>query len=200
MSIQPAQGIIGISRRKWLGLTIGVGAIALGGAYISKSSTQGLYAGNGASKLQVFDLQTAATLGALAQAVLPLGDGFPSIGDAKTIERIDEEVYFVSPEVRDDIKTAIRVIEYMPFIYGYFTRFSALDVGSRLAVLEKAFQSRFEIPRAVSSSLRLMVQLFYFGSSATWTRIGYDGPFAKVPPQMSEQRGYFAKLKQGEQS
>ena len=67
MSIQPAQGIIGISRRKWLGLTIGVGAIALGGAYISKSSTQGLYAGNGASKLQVFDLQTAATLGAPAQ-------------------------------------------------------------------------------------------------------------------------------------
>ena len=200
MSIQPAQGIKGISRRRLLGLTLGVGAATIGGAYLFSSAKQGASTEIGQMRLMTLDAAAASTLHAAAQVVLPSGDGFPSIADAKTIERIDEEIYFVSPEVREDVKTAIKVLEYLPFMYGYFSRFSALDMTTRKVVLEKAFKSQFEVPRAVSASLRLIVQLFYFGSSATWARIGYDGPFAKLPPQMSEQRVYFAKLKQGEQA
>jgi hypothetical protein len=41
------------------------------------------------------------------------------------------------------------------------------------------------------------VHLFYYGHRATWRATGYDGPFSRIEPILSEQRIYFAALKKG---
>lgn len=191
----PSSPLIGLSRRRMLGLSLGLGAALLGGGVLPTREARAM--GRGANRCLSFDASQAATLAALIGAVVPTTPGFPSAEDAEVLDRFDEETYFVSDEVRDDIRTAIDVLEYLPLLYGHFSRFSHLAVDERQRVLEAAAQSRFAVPRAVAGSLRMMAHLFYYGHRATWHATGFDGPFARLEPKLSEQRIHFAALKKG---
>jgi hypothetical protein len=152
---------------------------------------------SGTSRCLSFDEGQVATLEALIAAVVPTMAPFPAPADARVLDRFDEETYFVSAEVRDDIRTAIDALEYLPFLYGHVGRFSRLPVGACQHVLGAAMQSRFAVPRAVAGSLRMMTHLFYYGHPATWPATGYDGPFARLVPILGEQRVHFAALRNG---
>jgi hypothetical protein len=195
MHTPPSSPLNGLSRRRVLGLSLGLGAALLGGGLLPPHAARAT--ARGASRCLSFDAARAATLEALIGAVVPTAPGFPSAADAEVLDRFDEETYFVSAEVRDDIRTAVDVLEYLPFLYGHLSRFSHLGVEARRRVLEAAVQSRFAVPRAVAGSLRMMAHLFYYGHRATWAATGFDGPFARIEPKLSEQRVYFAALKKG---
>jgi hypothetical protein len=185
----PSSPLTGLSRRRVLGLSLGLGAALLGGGWAVRASARA------APRCLSFDAGQVATLEALIGAVVPTTPGFPSAADAAVLDRFDEETYFVSPEVRDDIRTAVDVLEYLPLLYGHLSRFSHLTVAERQRVLIAAAQSRFAVPRAVAGSLRMMAHLFYYGHRATWRATGFDGPFARLEPKLSEQRVHFATLK-----
>jgi len=197
MNPQPTSMLTGLSRRRMLGLTLGLGAVVLAGCARDDAGTR--RSAPGAGRCLSFDDRQAATLEALIAAVVPTTAGFPAAADARVLERFDEETYFVSAEVGDDIRTAVDALEYLPLLYGRFGRFSRLTPAARRSVLESAMQSRFAVPRAVAGSLRMMAHLFYYGHPSTWPATGYDGPFSRIDPILSEQRVHFAALKQGAQ-
>jgi len=195
MTPQPHTMLAGLSRRRLLGLLIGLGAAALPGC--SPEQPGARRAGPGAGRCLSFDDGQVATLEALIAAVVPTMAPYPAAADARVLDRFDEETYFVSDEVRDDIRTAIDALEYLPLLYGHVSRFSHLALEARQRVLGAAMQSRFAVPRAVAGSLRMMAHLFYYGHPATWAATGYDGPFARIAPILSEQRIHFAELRGG---
>ena len=171
-------------------------AVGLGAALLSGCAPGGPEAGRRGRCLS-FDDGQVATLEALIGAVIPTESPFPAATDARVLDRFDEETYFVGAEVREDIRTAVDALDYLPLLYGHFARFGHLPLGARQRVREAAMQSRFALPRAVAGSLRMMAHLFYYGHPATWPATGYDGPFSRIEPILSEQRVEFAALKEG---
>lgn len=195
MTPQPHSTLAGLSRRRVLGLALGLGAVVLCGC--APGGASGRRPTRGGNRCLSFDDGQVATLEALIAAVVPTMAPFPPATEARVLDRFDEETYFVGAEVRDDIRTAIDALEYLPLLYGYLTRFSRLAIEARRNVLMVAMRSRFAVPRAVAGSLRMMVHLFYYGHPATWAATGYDGPFARIEPILSEQRVHFAALRDG---
>ena len=195
MTLQAPMPITGLSRRRLLGLALGLGALWLTGCAQRRHEARS--SARGTARCLSFDDGQVATLEALIVAVVPRLPGFPSVTDAEVLDRFDEESYFVSAEVRDDIRTALEALEYLPLLYGRLTRFSRLALDARRQVLEAATHSRFAVPRAVAGSLGMMVHLFYYGHRATWPATGFDGPFSGIAPILSEQRLHFAALKKG---
>lgn len=194
-TINTAQ-ITNLSRRRWIkAAALSGGGLTIAAAFWTVSKRIPL----AAPYMLEFNRAEARTWCALAEAILPMGQGFPSVEDSGVLIRLDEEVYFTSEDAQSDIHAALQVLEYLPLLYGYFTRFSGLAVSERVNVLQLAQNSRFDIPRAVSSSLRLMLQLFYFGSKPTWKSMGYDGPFAGIGENLSEQRIFYARLRKERQ-
>jgi len=191
MLAESVQGIANISRRRWLISAIALGSSAMAGSYgliwLDERNVTPLPK----HRLLSFDKSTAYIVLALAGAVIPLGNGYATIEQTQVLRRFDEELFFLSSDVRDDLLTALKALEYLPLTYGYFSRFSKLSLPDRQRVLRQGFTSNFDLVRAVTSSLRLIVQFFYFGHEASWARIAYDGPFSGIAPIMSEQRLFY---------
>ena len=195
LSIEPTWSFRRFSRRRWLQASLGVGTAIVAAGWFASRVSEKRTVGSSTPTCFVFDAAQSMTLLGLIEAVVPASKENRINQETEVLERFDEEAYFVSPDVKEDIRTAVRILEYLPLIYGKLRRFSGLSLSDRQDVLRQAFQSRFEIPRVVTSSLRLMVLLFYYGHPSSWQAIGYEGPFAKLKPKLSEQRTYFAYLK-----
>lgn len=186
----------GVSRRRFLR---GAGALcALAGAGLGSSacSEEQAIAADG-RPLLALSAREAATLAAVAAAVVPTQGGFPSADEAQVLRRFDEEVSFVAPSIRADLKAALDVLEFLPPLYGRLARFSALDLPQRRALLAQLCASRVELLRAIGTNLKILVQFFYFAHPAVWAAIGYDGPFGRMPEQDSEQRRWYAQRTTG---
>lgn len=191
MPIEGHAAVENLSRRTWLRGMLALGAVLAGG-----SAVVGCSAPPGAAlpRLLCFDEPTARLVRSLAEAVIPDGPGFPDAATARLLERFDEELHFVAPDVRDDVLAALSVVGYLPLLYARLARFESLDVGARREVIRQAQRSRFEIVRAVASGLRMMLLFLYFGDQASWPAVGYDGPYGHLPQQLSEQRQQYARL------
>ena len=149
-------------------------------------------------QLLVLSLGQATTLAAVAEAVIPTQSGFPTVAQARVVQRMDEELWLSDTSIQDDMGAALIVMEWLPLAYGQFSRFSKLDLPARRAVLTRAMESGVETLRAVGTNLKLVSHFMYFGHAATWNAIGYDGPFQKIPPIISSQRkAYALKVQQG---
>ena len=184
--------IRGLSRRQLLvGLVTCAGALAACGR--RGPSARGRGSLDGAPMLVLSDAH-AATLPALAEVVLPNEPGTPSIAGTGLIRRFDEEFYFVEESVRQDMLMALAVLEWQPLAAGHLHRFSRLDAAARSAVVERLLNSRFEVLRAIATSLRVAVLFFYYAHPATWPVTGFDGPFSHLAPQLSEQRLRYRQL------
>jgi hypothetical protein len=134
----------------------------------------------------------ATTLAAVAQAVIPPQAGFPTVEQAQVVQRMDEELWLSDASIQEDMCAALAVMEWLPLAYGHWGRFSSLDASQILEVLTRSMESSIEIFRAVGTNLKLVSHFMYFGHPSAWAAIGYDGPFQKLPPILSEQRKTYA--------
>jgi hypothetical protein len=185
----------GLGRRRFLRRisALGVAAAALGaGLPLGGCSSR-----TGNQRLLVLSPTQVAALIAVTEAVMPGQTGFPSIADTKVVERLDEELWFADASIQDDLRAALSVFEWLPFAYGHFSRYSHLPLEVRRALLQQLMNSRIETVRAIATNLRLLTMFFYFGHAASWPAIGYDGPFQKLPPLVSEQRQRYADAVKG---
>ena len=148
-------------------------------------------------QLLVLSLGQATTLAAVAEAVVPTQAGFPTVAEARVVQRMDEELWLSDTSIQDDMGAALTVLEWLPLGYGYISRFSKLELPQRRAVLTRAMESSVETLRAVGTNLKLVSHFMYFGHASTWQAIGYDGPFQKIPPIISSQRKAYALKVQG---
>ena len=143
-------------------------------------------------RLLVLSASQAVTLATLAQAVVPSQKGFPTAAQAQVVQRMDEDLWLSDVSIQDDMRAALGVMEWLPLAYGYFSRFSKLTVTQQQAVVNTTMASRIDIVRAIGTNLKLVSHFMYFGHPSTWAAIGYDGPFQKLPPIISEQRKAYA--------
>lgn len=144
--------------------------------------------------LLVLDAHAVSVLEAFAEATIATGNGFPSIRDTGMARRIDEELFFAEPGIRNDVLLAIRAIDYLPILYGRFSRLQRMDAGDRRAFLESLADTRLDTVRALHGGLRLVTGLVYHAHPATWAAMGYDGTHAGLPPRETEQQAHYKSL------
>lgn len=180
-----------LGRRRWLGAMLACGTTLAAGFGLTACEPQPTPGGR---RLLALGRDAAHVARALAEAVAPAGAGFPDIGRANVLARLDEELHFVAADVRDDVLAALAIVSWLPFAYGYFARFEGLDLAARRDVVRRAQRSGVEVFRAAASGLRMILLFLYFGDEAAWPAVGYDGPFGHLPPQPGEQRQRYAQL------
>lgn len=185
----PNTAVQNLSKRKFLVASLGAAAMAT--SLFTGERGRPLASGGDGLSCLVFDVHAVAVLMAVAEAVLPADGVYPDLR-AQVIRRLDEELSFV-PAVAVDVNTAIDLVQYLPLASGHLSRFTALDRTARQDVLVSAGRSSLSAVRAAASGLRMLVHFVYYGHEASWQAMGYDGPFAGVSPQASEQRRFYAQ-------
>lgn len=182
----------GLGRRRFLKLLT---ATSAGGALLPLAACAP--EATAPDRLLVFSASQAATLAAVAAAVIPPQTGFPTVAQARIVQRMDEELWLSDISIQEDMCAALMVLEWLPLTYGYWGRFSKLEIPAQRAVLTRAMESSVETVRAVGTNLKLVSHFMYFGHPSTWNAIGYDGPFQKLPPIISSQRKAYSLKVQG---
>src|SRR5690625_6000340 len=61
----------------------------------------------------VLEESHAHTLHAFAEAVLPRGGKYPTPQQAQVLQRLDEELYFISRPIAKDVKLVLHVLKWM---------------------------------------------------------------------------------------
>jgi len=143
-------------------------------------------------KLLVIDQSRAQVLFAFAEVCV--SNAREAISRARVIQRLDEELYFVSASIRDDFLLALDALEYLPIVYGRFSRFSKMNLADREALLTSLQQTRINAVSAVLNACRMAVMMMYYGHESTWAGINYDGTFSRAPQILSLQRQQYQQL------
>ncbi|AOP35663.1 hypothetical protein A0128_18545 [Leptospira tipperaryensis] len=178
-----------ISRRKLFGfglgglLSVGIGTLLFRGSH-SVAVPKTLF----------FSESEAEFLTAYSQTLLPPENGFPDIEKAEVIRRLDEEFFFVDPGITDDFKSLILILEYLPLVSGYWSRFSRLNEENRKRFLHSQETTESDTIRAALANLKMPIFLMYYGHESSFKAISYDGPFANPPEKLSESRIYYKKI------
>lgn len=175
------------------------GVVALGSATTFMLGDRGgdeRAAGESLSLL-VFNRDHAQTLLAMLQMVLPSSHVTNAALHNQVLSRIDEEFYFVDGKIQADFCLALDVLEYLPILFGHFSRFSKLSRVDRDEFLARMQNTRSDTFRAVINNCRLFPLYVYYGLEVSWQTIGYDGPFSRIKPVVSEQRQFYADLVKG---
>ncbi|EMJ61418.1 MULTISPECIES: hypothetical protein [Leptospira] len=178
-----------ISRRKLFGFGLGgLLSIGVGTFFFRRSKNQSL------PKTLFFSISEVEFLSAYSQTLLPQESGFPDIEKAEVIRRLDEEFFFVSPDVSDDFRSLILILEYLPLVKGYWGRFSRLNEEDRKNFLLSQETTESDTIRAALTNLKLPIYLVYYGHESSFKAISYDGPFGNPPEKLSESRIYYKKI------
>ncbi|MCZ8157917.1 MAG: hypothetical protein O9264_17485 [Leptospira sp.] len=109
------------------------------------------------------------------------------------IQRIDEELYFVNESIQSEFYSGILLVEFYPWLLGYWSSFSKLDTRDALECIENGLKSGSLSVRAAFSSVRMLCYLIHYGQKEPWKDIKYDGPFGSFPQKISESRAYYKK-------
>ena len=118
---------------------------------------------------------------AVIEALHPADGDLPAGIALGVHQRIDEEVWAMSDELRADVRSAIEWVELLPVLWGFGGRFSRLSVARRERVFQRMLTGSVGPVAQAAKALQQMGALFYYGSEETWPALGYDGPWVKVP-------------------
>lgn len=147
-------------------------------------------------KLQLLSVSEADVLYAFAEAILPSGNGWPTIEQTQLIQRVDEELFFIDTASSTDFKALLMLIEILPFKVGTMSRFTRLSKQERLAFLKASSKDDDDpLSNVAMNGPRSMLNYLYYGHELTWSKVGYDGPFGNLPQRLGEQRLYYRDLK-----
>lgn len=131
---------------------------------------------------------------AYARTLLPPEIGFPDIEKAEVIRRLDEEFFFVDTDITDDFKSLILILEYLPLVSGYWSRFSKLNEEDRKSFLHSLEFTKSDTIKAALANLKMPILLMYYGHESSFKAISYEGPFGNPPEKLSESRIYYRKI------
>jgi hypothetical protein len=128
---------------------------------------------------EVISPRELAVLSAVADRVITPVEGGPTARDARTARRIDRELVFCDGLLTADVRAAISLIEYSPFLDFQFGRFSRLAPAAQDAFLEACAASSWKLRRNAYNGLRFLCLFFYYSDERTWRSIGYGGPMVE---------------------
>ncbi|HEY2386223.1 MAG TPA: gluconate 2-dehydrogenase subunit 3 family protein [Candidatus Binatia bacterium] len=116
-----------------------------------------------------------ATLAAVADRVIAAGEGTPTAREARTARRIDRELTFNEGQLVGDVRAALAMIEYGPYLDLHLRPFTRLDPAAQDAYLQACAGSSWTLRRNAFSGLRFLCLFFYYTDDRTWRSIGYGG-------------------------
>ena len=148
-------------------------------------------------RLLFFDARQANVIYAFAEATLPHGPGYATPMQARVVNRLDEELTFVSKSISDDYIKIVQAVDLLPRLFGQPSTFTDMTREERLAFLNSTLDTDKEQIRAGLNAMRMAVLMMYYGHESTWKQIHYDGPFAHMPQNPGVQREHYAKLTGG---
>lgn len=167
------------SRRGFLkkGL-FGSALLALGGAgfLATRPSAEVTLPAEG---LLVLTAREFAVLQVLAARFVPARTGFPSVDEIRVAFNCDRILSQVDDTALRELKQLLLLFENaLPnFLFGRRTRpFTKLSVPEQETVLGEWLRSRWVVRRTGALALRGLVVAAYYGSSKTWSAVGYPGP------------------------
>ncbi len=146
-------------------------------------------------KLLLPSASEADVMYAFADAILPSGNGWPTIDQTQLIQRADEELFFLEPANSSDFKALLMLIEILPVKAGYLSRFTRMPKQDRLAFLRESAMTDEPLTNVAVNAPRSMLTYLYYGHELTWPKVGYDGPFGNIPQRLGEQRLYYRNLR-----
>jgi len=120
-----------------------------------------------------------ATLAAIADRVIVPGADGPTARDARTARRIDRELAFNEGTLVDDVRAALALMEYGPFLDLRWRPFTRLAADEQDAYLRASAESRWTLRRNALNGLRFLCLFFYYTDDRTWPAIGYGGPMVE---------------------
>lgn len=106
-------------------------------------------------KTLFFSISEVEFLSAYSQTLLPQESGFPDLEKAEVIRRLDEEFFFVDSNISDDFRSLIFILEYLPLVKGYWSRFSRLSEEDRKNFLLSQETTESDTIRAALTNLKL---------------------------------------------
>ena len=156
----------------------------LGGAALLAVSGVGLGLREGvlrtpAAPLQVLGPMEYSVLAAVADRMLPAGDGFPSAATLQVAESVDLLLARSEPEVGAELQQLLGLLENAlvgALFGGPATPFTALSTAQQDAVLQAWKNSRLTVRRMGFRVLRSLCLSTYFCHPAAYALVGYPGP------------------------
>ncbi|MBI3769573.1 MAG: gluconate 2-dehydrogenase subunit 3 family protein [Deltaproteobacteria bacterium] len=168
--------VVGLSRRGFLQaglLTSGalLGAAVLAGCVRSIPDTEP----PGDAYPDVLSRRELAILAALADRVITPAAGTPTARDARVARRIDRELAFNDGSLAGDVRAALTLIEYGPFLDFHLRPFTRLSPAEQDTFLHTCAESGWTLRRNAFGGLRFLCLFFYYTDDRTWRSIGYGG-------------------------
>lgn len=169
----------GLSRRGFLGgSAAGAAALAAAGGWFWWEGDEATYrAMIGGAVPRVLSVQELAILGTIAETVIAVAPGAPSVAEAETARRIDRELMFheESPLV-SDVKLSLALLEHLPALDFLGVRFTELSAADKTRFLHTCESSTWEARRQAFTGVKFLILFFYYCDARTWPSIGYAGP------------------------
>lgn len=115
----------------------------------------------------------------ILETLLPEEEGFPSGVSLGLAQRLDEEIWALSPRLQSDLKNGLQVLEHGTLFQGHMSRFSSLSIQDRRDCYEGYLTGSNDLLQQIASGLKVMVHFFYYTMPQVWPKIGYEGPFVQ---------------------
>jgi hypothetical protein len=171
-----------LSRRGFLVRSAGVSAVLALGACAPQRDEVYDQLLQGIPPPSTLPAREYAVLRAVARRLVPEVAGAPGADSVGAAVRIDRELAFHSPRLQNDLRDALRLIEWWP-LATRFARFTRLDPAAQDAELAAMATSRLAVRRSAFQGLKLLVVFFTYTRPETWSRIGYLGPWVPQGPE-----------------
>ncbi|MFQ5417411.1 MAG: hypothetical protein ACE5FL_10240 [Myxococcota bacterium] len=123
-------------------------------------------------------------LATVAERVVASAPSVPTSLETRIARRIDRELAIVGGRLASDVRAALILIEYGPWLDSRFRRFTALSPDAQDDFLRACEHSRWLLRRRAYAGLRLLCLFFHYSDDRTWPSIGYAGP--TVPRKLPE--------------
>ena len=166
--------MVGISRRGFLRVSL-VTSGALIGAGLVAGCVRSIPEQAADEHPEVLSRRELAILVAIADRVITPIDGTPTAGDARVARRIDRELAFNEGTLAGDVRAALSLVEYAPFLDLRLRPFTRLTPAEQDAHLQACAESRWTTRRNAFSGLRFLCLFFYYTDDRTWHSVGYSG-------------------------
>lgn len=185
----------GLSRRGFLGAgAAGAGVLVAAGGWLWWRGGDGVYhaMADGAVP-SVLSVKELAILATLAEQVIAVAPGAPTVRQAETARRIDRELSFhEGSKLLSDVKLSLALIEHWPTLDFIGSRFTALSAADKTRFLRNCETSSWSLRREAFAGLKFLIVFFYYSDDRTWPSIGYGGPL--VPEKLFEGGNRIANL------
>ena len=132
-----------------------------------------------ARPLQALSEREFAVLAAVADCILPGGEGFPSAAELQVAERTDALLAASDPRVVEELGSLLRLMDNALaglLLGGSPTPFTALSAAEQEALLTSWRDSSLALKKGAFKALRSACLLAYFTNPGSFAAVGYPGP------------------------